>query len=586
MRSAVQYLGYVNLALFTGVAVAALLQWRAGRGRAGVWAALTFGSLALVADIGEVLPDDPETLAEKIALRGILAVLVLFPYLLYRFTTAFRASTQRLERFLGVMTVVLLVWTFALPDVPSEGESQPSWFRAYLVAFVVHWTVLTIAVAIRLWRAGRHQPSVARRRMRLLAGAATAITVAIFLAAFGDNDEDTAIALAGALLATVSAVGFLFGLAPPATLRVLWRRPEQERLQSAIRGLLTATTEEQVVHDVLPEMARMVGARAVALYDPDGRPIGAYGPSGEVFAGPDAPTALVDTDVDRDVVRVEVPSGSLLVYTSPYAPYFGTEEMELLRTLGSLTGLALDRARLFAREREARAALERADELKTNFVALAAHELRTPVATIDGIVQTIHLRGDDLPHDHRKVLEDTLRQQSTHMRVLVDQLLDLSRLDAEAVRIEPRSLPVREHVQAVVTASAGERADEVEIQVDGDLEAMADATAFDRIVANLIVNALRYGAPPVVVRAEQRDRHVRVAVEDHGPGVPAEFVPNLFERFTRGRTTRERVAGTGLGLAIARSYASAHGGELVYSNAEPHGARFELILPVRPAPQR
>ncbi|MDQ3866210.1 MAG: ATP-binding protein, partial [Actinomycetota bacterium] len=68
--------------------------------------------------------------------------------------------------------------------------------------------------------------------------------------------------------------------------------------------------------------------------------------------------------------------------------------------------------------------------------------------------------------------------------------------------------------------------------------------------------------------------------EDRGPGVPPEFVPDLFERFTRGRTTREQVAGTGLGLAIARSYACAHGGELVYEEAKPNGASFQLVLPL------
>ena len=98
-------------------------------------------------------------------------------------------------------------------------------------------------------------------------------------------------------------------------------------------------------------------------------------------------------------------------------------------------------------------------------------------------------------------------------------------------------------------------------------------------MANLVLNALRYGEPPVVVRAERQDRHFRLAVEDRGRGVAPEFVPNLFERFTRSGSSRERT-GTGLGLAIARSYAHAHGGDLVYRPAVPQGARFELVLPV------
>ena len=82
----------------------------------------------------------------------------------------------------------------------------------------------------------------------------------------------------------------------------------------------------------------------------------------------------------------------------------------------------------------------------------------------------------------------------------------------------------------------------------------------------------------VVIRTP--DRHLRVFVEDRGEGVPPQFVPELFERFTRG-TRAPRVGGAGLGLAIARSYARAHDGDLVYEDAEPHGARFQLVLPVK-----
>jgi signal transduction histidine kinase len=99
-------------------------------------------------------------------------------------------------------------------------------------------------------------------------------------------------------------------------------------------------------------------------------------------------------------------------------------------------------------------------------------------------------------------------------------------------------------------------------------------------VSNLVTNALRHGDAPVVVTANQRDRELRLAVEDRGNGVPAEFVEELFERFSRSDEARARGLGSGLGLAIARSYAQAHGGELVYVPLRPHGSRFELTVPV------
>jgi signal transduction histidine kinase len=575
LRTLVQILDYVNLAAFTLAAVVALWHWRSGRGRGALWAALTFVSLAVVVDVGRFVPDPSNTL-ELIANRTLIALFVLFPYLLYQFASAFERRSRDVERFLIVMTISLVVWTYALPDIPQEDEPQPGWFLAYLIAFLAHWTILAALVSLRFWRAGRRQPSVTRRRIQMLSFAAAAITAALILGVAAPDDDSPA-ALIVSLLAFGSAVAFVLGLAPPRLVRMVWRRPEQGRLQDAITRLMGATSEEEVAREVLPPMARIVGARAVVLRDSHGHVIGAHGASAEMLAAVER-TREPRLALDGEIIEVEVPGGSLLIWTSPYAPYFGAEELELLRTLGVLTGLALDRSRLFAHERDARRALERADELKTNFVALAAHELRTPVATIDGIVQTVD-RHPDLPEEQRLLLQRTLTQQSAHMRSLVDQLLDLSRLDAEAVRIDPKPIQLREHVEHVVQAAAGERAPEIAIDVDPGARALADPNALERVIANLVVNALRHGAPPYSVRAEQRDRHLRVAVEDRGPGVPAELVPDLFERFTRGRSTRERVPGTGLGLAIARSYATAHGGDLIYSEADPTGARFELVLP-------
>jgi signal transduction histidine kinase len=576
MRSFADYVDYVNLAIFTLVAVVALFQLRAGRGRAGLWAALTFGGLALVVDLGRALPDEPSNDFEFIASRLLVAVLVLFPYLLYRFTTAFEPPTRRLERFLGLMTLVLLVWTFVLPKFPDEGEPRPAWFLSYLIGFLVHWSILTVVVTIRLWRAGRREPGVARRRMQMFSFASASITAALFLAAFAGGG-DSRVDLVVALLSTASALAFLLGLAPPGMLRMMWRRPEQARMQNAITGLMSATTQDEIATAVLPPMARMIGARAVALRDSDGRVIGAHAASDEVLA---AVTRGDEPGVEgSEVLRLDVPSGSMVVWTSPYAPYFGGEEARLLRTLGVLTGLALDRSRLFAQERDARLALERADHVKTNFVALAAHELRTPVATIDGIIQTLYRHGAQLSPEKQKLLEDTLRDQSTHMRTLVDQLLDLSRLDAEAVAIKPKRFGVRDRVERLVASAGADQTGDVRVDVAESLEVDADPTAFDRIVSNLIVNAFRYGRPPVTVSAEQRDRHFRLVVEDRGPGVPSEFVPDLFERFTRSGASGDRTSGTGLGLAIARSYAHAHHGDLLYENAEPHGARFQVVLP-------
>lgn len=569
MATAVQTVEYVNVAVFGALAIAAFRLWLQGRGGPALWAALSFGAVGLVVFAGLVLPDEPANDAEEVIQRVEIALLVLFPYFLYRFTTTFERAPGALERFLIVMTLVLVVWTFLLPDFPAEGDPQSTGFRAYLVAFLVHWTTLSIIAAVRLWRAGRGQPSIARRRMRLLAAACALITAAILLAGLSPAN-DSGLSLAIGLLATLSGVAFLLGLAPPAALRLLWRRPEGARVQAAIAGLMSATEPSQVTDSVLPPMLDIVGARAIELRDEAGNVVGSF-------------TAADGRDVsEAEILEVALPTGSLHVRTSRYAPFFGEEEFATLRTLGALAQLALDRARLFGQEQAARQALEEADELKSNFVALAAHELRTPVAVIHGVIETLERRGSEMGPPQKRELEETLRAQTLRLKSLVEQLLDLSRLDAHAVPIDPQRFAVRPRIEEIVTVTAGERSREVAVECPSELEATVDLPAFDRILSNLVTNALRYGKPPVTVYADAVEGRLRVAVEDRGPGVSPEFVPALFERFSRSEEARPRAAGTGLGLAIAQSYAEAHDGKLEYREAEPHGARFVVVLPTEP----
>lgn len=563
-------LAYVTATAFGLLGLVALWYWlRRRRDRPSFWAALCFGTLGAVALAGQVLPETANSDFEIVAQRVLVVVLVLFPYLLFKFTAAFDPSSRRLEWSAATATAGLIAWTIALPDFPQTGEHRSLAFSLYLYALVLQFGFLSTIAAYRLWRAGRDQPSVASNRMRMLSLAAIALTVTIFLAVAAPADDHWLRASISGL-AVASALAFLLGLAPPGIVRLIWRRAEQDRVRNAIGGLMAATTPEEVAATVLPPMRRLVGARAVFLLDADDNVIASHGEDAPAPVPPDG----------ADVLRLPLPDGCLVVWSGPYAPFFGSDEIDLLRSLGALTGLALDRSHLFVTEREQRIALERADEMKTNFIALAAHELRTPVTSVHGLVRTLDRLRDQLSAADSDELEEALLSQTERMRSLVDQLLDLSRLEADTVPIHPISIPVRAEIEELVAASASGREDEVQIAVPDELEALVDRTVFERVVSNLLTNALRHGAAPVVVTAAQSDNHFRLIVEDNGEGVPPRFVHELFERFSRSDEARARGLGSGLGLAIARSYARAHGGDLVHENVRPHGARFELIVPI------
>ena len=249
-------------------------------------------------------------------------------------------------------------------------------------------------------------------------------------------------------------------------------------------------------------------------------------------------------------------------------------EVQALATLGIVVAALLDGA--LAREEA-----QRLDVLKSEFIALAAHELRSPLSAIFGFCITLDERGDALAEGDRLALRAALREQADQVRALVEQLLDLSRFDLAAIDVAPVPVRLRPRIEELVSIAAGARRDAVTVAVASDLEAVVDPSALDRMLSNLVANALRYGEPPVTVTATRRDTHLRLAVEDRGEGVRREFVPRLFDRFTRGSEAQARTDGSGLGLAIARAYARAHGGDIVYEPAMPHGARFEVVLPVR-----
>ena len=249
-------------------------------------------------------------------------------------------------------------------------------------------------------------------------------------------------------------------------------------------------------------------------------------------------------------------------------------EAEALATVGVVAATLLDNAL-------ARKEAQQLDVLKSEFIAHAAHELRNPFSSIYGLWVTLDERGDALVESDRQALRNSLREQTARMRRLIEQLLDLSRFDLMAVQVSPECLRLRPKIEELVGTLADAPAEAVKIAISPDLEAPVDPIALDRMLSNLIANALRHGEPPVTVTAARRDTHLRLAVEDRGEGVRREFVPRLFDRFTRGPESRCRAAGSGLGLAIARAYARAHGGDIVYEPAVPHGARFELVIPLR-----
>jgi len=230
------------------------------------------------------------------------------------------------------------------------------------------------------------------------------------------------------------------------------------------------------------------------------------------------------------------------------------------------------------------------ERLRRDLVANVSHELKTPISALRAHLENL-LDGVEDPNP---ALISVMLQQSERLSRLVDQLLDLSRLEAGDVplEIEPVSLGLLvERVVKEVEVARPDRARELAVrnEVPADLPPVdADRERIHQVLFNLLENAVRFtpSGGVITVRAIRENGGCAISVEDTGPGIPREHIPLVFERFYRVDPSRSRDdGGTGLGLAIARSVVEAHGGR-IWAESEQQGARFTFVLPASGAQEK
>jgi PAS domain S-box-containing protein len=223
------------------------------------------------------------------------------------------------------------------------------------------------------------------------------------------------------------------------------------------------------------------------------------------------------------------------------------------------------------------AKLQEAADEQAQFLAVTAHELRTPVGLLAGSADLLATHAADLTDEERNDIVGAISSGSGRLRRLLSDLLTTSRLQSRALELNRAPVRVPELVDAVVMTvkSTLPQADIVlddvpDLTVEGDRDRLA------QVLENLVGNAVRHGAPPVRISAESADGSVVVRISDNGRGVPEELRSRLFDRFASGRA-----GGTGLGLYIARQLARAHGGDTRYEAPTPDrpSGSFVLELP-------
>jgi two-component system phosphate regulon sensor histidine kinase PhoR len=226
--------------------------------------------------------------------------------------------------------------------------------------------------------------------------------------------------------------------------------------------------------------------------------------------------------------------------------------------------------------------VRRLEKVRTDFVANASHELKTPLTSMRGFAET--LLEDDPPEELRRAFLESIRNNSVRLQRLVDDLLDLSRLESGGWQAREQELEVAPLVREVWQAAFSERATEndVRFSVEGNAFVLGDERALEQILSNLFDNALRYCGPggSLEVTIKWEEPTALICVEDSGSGIPSASLPRIFERFFRVDPARSRAeGGTGLGLAIVRHLMQAMGGEVWAESELGSGTKVYLRLP-------
>lgn len=230
------------------------------------------------------------------------------------------------------------------------------------------------------------------------------------------------------------------------------------------------------------------------------------------------------------------------------------------------------------------------DEASRRFVADMSHELRTPLTAITAVTEILEEELDAETGSVDPMIEPAVRlvvSETRRLNSLVENLMEVTRFDAGTARLVLDNVDIADQITACIDARAW--LDAVELDAERGIMSLLDPRRLDVILANLIGNALKHGGSPVrvSVRASDADADaggdLLIEVQDHGPGIPEDVLPHVFDRFYKASASRPRSEGSGLGLSIALENAHIHGGEITAANSPKGGAVFTLRLPRDPS---
>ncbi len=587
-------------ALFVLVFVAALLMALRERRRPVVDAALLFGALALVLLQGEGARLLGLTLP-PVAGDILAALLVAMPYLLLRVVDDL-VGVRR-----GVLAAAVAGLAGAVAGLFLTSTPLPAWLT---VLIVVYFVALQLYASALLFAATRRSSGVPRQRSRAAVLGSILLGVAVLVAGLqallGPLDAVTR------LLALGSALAYYAAFAPPGLLKRAWQEPELRSFLAQVAAISPNTEPTAIAARLEESIARTSGASTarIGLWDEQRdalvRPGGVTPVDGilaEAYRGQRASLAsagngtLVPLTDARSRAAIAAPISArgrhlgALVVELRHAPLFVQDDLTFVQLLADQAALVFDSARIYQDLAQANRRLQEATRMKSEFLANMSHELRSPLNGIIGFSELIHdgKAGEVSPKQQSYV--GHILNSSRHLLQLINDVLDLAKVESGKFELQPESVDLAELVHEV-TNTLQTVAEQKRIQVEADVAPDVGGVVIDRaklkqVVYNYLSNALKFtpddGRVRVGVRPEGPDRF-RLEVADTGVGIKPEDLGRLFTEFQQlDASAAKKHQGTGLGLALTKRIVEAQGGTVGVESVYGSGSTFFAVLPRRGA---
>jgi signal transduction histidine kinase len=605
--SALELLTVVNQVLFIGLFVAALVAAFRERTRTSIDRLLLFGSIAAVVAVGYVA--GWLGLSEHPLLPGItVALLSLAPLAMIRLVSDFRSQPVWVSVGGHIAFVAVVIVGFV-----AFGPALALVELALLAFFGLVGGYAALAFAFE----SRRARGITRRRMMAVAagaglfiGAITVLLLGALAAPIGP-----AISVVTQTLALGAIIGFWIGFMPPPWIRRALREPELRRFMARSIRLSGVADDRIVMQDLHAAVTDAFGAdgASIGMADEEGRTLRYVAretgewlemPSDEYVAGraysqnrslvvDDAPQVDPEhADQYRRLsvqvilatpIRGELGRLGVLVVYSARQPIFAEDDIALLELLADHLAILLETRALMRQASDVRAR-EEAARLKEEFLASAAHDLRSPLTVVLGQAELLErrvMRDPERPLDPAGI--SRLAREARRLRDLVNNLLDAQRLEQGGLGIARATADIAEIVDEVARDQREEGHGLRLTRVDRPLVGLVDRARILQVIVNLVENARKYGPadhePEVVVQPDTDA--VRISVVDHGIGIPEAERERIFERFYRA-SNAQRVTDTGLGLGlyICRRIVEEHGGRIWHEPTPGGGSTFVVSLPL------